>query len=663
MSRKWQFLNALAKSNAGNVLPMAAVATLVGVALIGGGVDMSRAYRADNRLQSACDAAVLAGRKAVADNGFDDEAEEVANRYFNTNFDEGSQEVSNVNFVASSDDNGNTVVGNATATQKTALMNVVGFEQFDLSVDCSASMGVGNSDVIMVLDTTGSMDWDLPGSSQSRISALQDAMKNFYDTLDSASSGTSARIRYGFVPFSQSVNVGGLSEADWIVDEYNYASRRPDYDLQTTQVFDHWGDPVYTNDTSTENNSRGRWSRNNPSYNHEWQCENNLPDNTAWQNNGDSYTEEQTYESNGNLIEIVSEVQPQSRTAYRCRKRRSNNKYYVYDRDEYRDYVSSTTATSEGVYTEEEVEVFDRWIYDQVALDTSVYKTFVSTPTLTGGAQQGNHDSGPIEENGEPRLFNSTWSGCIIERETVAASSFSYSTILGWSPSDAYDLDLDSEPDLSDPDTQWAPLWPEVAYRRWDDSHYTVDATTSGQSMRSDAHCPVQARLLAEMDETAFDNYANSLTPNGNTYLDIGMIWGGRLSSPTGLFESNVMDEPANGAEVARHLIFMTDGDMDTENDHPTAYGIERNEHRVTDDGYSNQDSRHISRFTAICQAIKAKGVRIWVIAFAGTTIADNPHLQTCASDSSAFQANNASQLNAAFQEIAKQVGELRIIQ
>ena len=57
---------------------------------------------------------------------------------------------------------------------------------------------------------------------------------------------------------------------------------------------------------------------------------------------------------------------------------------------------------------------------------------------------------------------------------------------------------------------------------------------------------------------------------------------------------------------------------------------------------------------------MKAKGIRIWAIAFTTGLTTD---LTYCASANSAFTASNASQLNAAFQEIAKQVGELRVMQ
>lgn len=56
-------------------------------------------------------------------------------------------------------------------------------------------MEVGNSDVTMVLDTTGSMGWTLEGGGPTKLSMLQDAMMDFYDTVAASTSGGNARVR------------------------------------------------------------------------------------------------------------------------------------------------------------------------------------------------------------------------------------------------------------------------------------------------------------------------------------------------------------------------------------------------------------------------------------------------------------------------------------
>ncbi|WP_395332420.1 pilus assembly protein TadG-related protein [Novosphingobium sp. BL-8H] len=513
----------LIRDTAGNILPLAAVGMVVAAMVVGSGIDFSRYYKARNQLQAACDAGVLAGRRTVSNSGLDAPSIQAAQDYFATNFDDNGQETTGTAFTPSTTDNGQTVRGVASTTLNTLVMRLFGFNTFNISVSCASSMSVGNADVMMVLDTTGSMDSALSGS-QTRIQALRAAMKNFYSTLYSATSGTTARVRYGFVPYSSTVNVGRLL-----------------YAL-------------------------------NPSY------------------LADSHT-----------------------------------------------YQSRQWSTSKSTF-----------YYQPVSYDTSVFKTFARTQTPTGS-------------NGSTQ--SSTWDGCIEERATTTASSFSYSPTTGYSPAGARDIDIDSAP-TTDINTKWSPQWYQISYIRGknassDTSNWTTSTTTQGSSVSE--YCPVKAQLLTEMSQTDFNAYADSLVANGGTYLDIGMIWGGRLISPDGIFSGNVNIAPSNKGEVARHIIFMTDGQMDTANSSTSAWGIDWWDLRVTQNGSeTTADAVHTSRFRAVCDAIKAKGVRIWAIAFTSTLSKD---LTYCASENSSYTASDSDELNTAFLEIAKQIGELRITQ
>jgi len=223
-------LIAVAVDEAGNLLPMAASGLLVLVvllALVGGGVDMSRVYKVQNRLQAACDAGALAGRKAVTTNGYDTAAQTQASTFFNVNFDKAQQSVTSVSFGSNSTDNGTTVVGTATANVPMLVMAVFGKTNIPVTTNCTATEGISNTDVTFVLDTTGSMDTILTGT-QTRMDALKAAAKNFYTTLYNSSAGTTARVRYSFVPFSSGVNVGGLLYAlnpNYLINNYTIQSR------------------------------------------------------------------------------------------------------------------------------------------------------------------------------------------------------------------------------------------------------------------------------------------------------------------------------------------------------------------------------------------------------------------------------------------------------
>lgn len=640
-------LKTIRANKAGSVLPIAAVGMVTLAALVGGGLDISRGYMVQNRLQNACDAGVLAGRRAVADNGLDTAAKAEATRFFQTNFDETDVGVTSTSFVTSSTDTGKTVDGTAATTLDTVVMQVFGFDTVDLNATCSASLSVGNSDVMMVIDTTGSMDWTISGyttsnDSQRRVTFLRAAMKNFYDTVSAATTGTSARVRYGFVPYSQSVNVGRLLDPSYLVDTWDIQSRQPEFRTYEEEVLIGYEAPVYTTDSGTTDTDSGDWDRlNNNRFRRESDCENSLPNDTGWTNDGGSDTDTETFiNSAGQRITRTRVGQDQTQTIYACG--RSGNRYRPYEREQERTIYQDDLATEDPIYETVSTTEFYDWFYTKRTFDLSSYKLF-NTIQVNNGT--------------EGAMVSYTWDGCIEERSTQSDSSFSYSSLTGMSP-DVNDLDIDSVPTSNDA-TKWAPLFGDMSYRRGTSSSiYSSDTGYDGHE--TSARCPVQAQLLAEMSETAFDNYADSLDPQGSTYHDLGMIWGGRLSSPTGIFSTNVNVAAPNGGGVARHMIFLTDGYMQPSSTVHSAYGTEYYDKRITDNGSSNITSRHTSRFLAMCEAVKAKGIRIWVIAFASELTTD---LETCASTNSAFDADSSASLNQAFQDIANDVGELRVTQ
>ena len=626
-------------------MPITAIGMVALAGLVGGGVDVSRAYMIQNRLQNACDAGVLAGRKAIVDNGYDAAAEAQADDFFDTNFDEVAEGASGTNFTSSTPDNGSTVDGTASTVVDTAVMQLFGFDTIPLSVTCSASMSVGNSDVVFVLDVTGSMAWDISSSDNTdRIDALQDAMENFYDTLYAASAGGNARVRYGFVPYSMTVNVGNLLydlDPSYLADSVTIPSRE-------AQKLSGWGPAVYDSGVSYDNYSYGSWGYTDyVRYYSSSSCENAAPSSTSWTDYGSSSNNTGTYvNGDGQQVQYDTDTQRQRRTVYAC-YRYSGSRYYIIDRTEYRDEDSYETWTQDPIYTATtNPSDADRYRYKSVTYDTSVFKTGASVSTLTGGSYS---------------WESSTWNGCIEERDTVASDSIAYTPGTGVSPADALDLDIDSAP-TGDDSTKWKPLWSNLMFIRYTDGYYNTYSTAdeSDYGSRRSTYCPLAAQLLATMSETDFDAYVDALSPTGGTYHDIGMIWGARMASPTGIFASNVNDPPPNASPTARHIIFMTDGQMDTSYNNMSAWGLEWHQKRVTDDGFTDNDDRHQDRMLAACAAAKDRGIRVWVIAFATSL---TTALQNCASPESSFTASNSSELNTYFQEIANEVGELRVVQ
>lgn len=622
----------------GNILPMAAMSLVIMAGLVGGGVDISRAYKVQNRLQSACDAGALAGRRAVTNKGFDDAAKAQAKRYFGINFDEKQQGTSSTNYQFLADQSANRISGSASTKMPMLLMQLFGIDEMNISVNCATTMGVGNSDITMVLDVTGSMKTALDGGT--RLSALQAAMKNFYGTVAAATNGSNARIRYALLPFSSTVNVGRLLNdlnPSYLADTTTIQSRAAAFNTINQVVFSGWDTPVISSSTEYSGTTNSNWVRlNSTTYTNQAACTAALPANTTWANSGTPSTSTTTT-TNGSGQQVVTTqtAQPQTMRTYACQGLWTT--WFIQYRDSSRTYSTFSYATSDPIYQTTTSQVFDHFDYRPVQYDTSAFKRFQTVSAKVG-------------DNGTALDF--TWDGCIEERQTVATDNISFSPTDGVTPKDALDLDIDAAPDGSIA-SQWKPLWRNIAYLR--DSQAASNSGTLAVS-----YCVPPAQALQEMTQDDFEVYANALRAEGFTYLDVGMLWGARLTNPNGIWADRVNEKPANGGSVNRHIIFMTDGAAETWSLINSAYGIEFLDRRTTSDGSIAQaNARQWPRFHAACDAIRARGVRVWVIAFTSDLSQD---LLQCASPNSAFTASNSAQLNSAFQEIAKQVGELRVL-
>jgi Flp pilus assembly protein TadG len=222
-------LRRLARDRAGNTLAMIAAAIMPMMALVGGGIDMGRAYLSQSRLQQACDAGVLAARKrlgtvAVTDGAIPAAVADTGARFFNINFRAGSYGTRQRDFALALE-NDNAISGTATVVVPTTIMQMFGYDQVPVLVSCQAELNVANTDVMLVLDTTGSMNDTNPGDTTSKIDALKATVRSFYAQMAQAA-GSGTRVRYGFVPYSTNVNVGGLLADGWVVDTWTYQSRQ-----------------------------------------------------------------------------------------------------------------------------------------------------------------------------------------------------------------------------------------------------------------------------------------------------------------------------------------------------------------------------------------------------------------------------------------------------
>lgn len=645
----------------GNTLMLFAFSLLPLMGMLGGALDISRAYLVKSRLQNACDAAVLGGRRAMSASTFDITARSAADRFFNLNFAPGQYGVTALS-MAYEAGNDMIVHGKAAAAVPTTIMKIFGFDKIPLQATCDAQLQLPNIDIMFVLDTTLSMAETNPGDSQSKIQALRQAVTDFYNSLNNAQSDAS-QVRYGFVPYSSTVNTGLLLKREWMVDSWDYQSRE-----QNEAVAKDGGTQGATVTTNTNYSDWTGTKTVTTQFAPSEQC-------TAPAN--ENYSDTTTYTA----WTPSATTLPRSRNATNVingttySKSMSSNGVCTITKTVYLNYTRTYTQTlsTNPDAGQDKADGFTYyWNYKKITFPLSSLKGSSMSGLIEGGSfstMLGNNFAAKTINWG-----NSSQGACIEERKTLRVGE----------PGTAYDLDVDMVPVAGNPDTQWRPFLPDLVWARsvtnyypsgaaaiagWQFdpvTHVTNNYITPGSYKTDFAACPSAARKLATIrtttEKSSLTSYLKALVPRGRTYHDIGMLWGLRLMSAEGLFASENA-AAANGGNISRNLIFMTDGDTETNIADYDAYGLAALDRRRTDQGTlptkDAQDDIVEDRLKRLCTLAKEKkNITVWVIAF-GTTL--TPLLSDCASSNRAYQANNAVELNQTFADIAARISQLRV--
>lgn len=618
-------LRRLARDQRGNVMVMIAVALIPTAAFAGSAVDMGRLYLVRSRLQQACDAGALAGRRVMiddADSILDPEAVRQANTFFDNNIRAGWMNTYAIKrtFAESGTQQ---VTGAAEAMVPMTVMRM--FAQADrlIKVACAARLDIPDVDLMLVLDTTGSMacppisssscgqsaygytrsdgttGYAITEATGSRMGALRNAVLDFYDTMTSLTDVRS-NVRYGFVPYTSTVNAGYQIPGNFILSsKHTYQSRRivgeANYGTATDST-------IYSIKQTDCNSKAGR-----------------VPAGVD------------TFDTSGNAVRTT---------------------------------VKSWTADatgSGGTCVVSGQPLVPVWRFAPYESDISLF--------VKGQAVQ------------DPSKYSASlnkWQGCLEERSTTPASTFNPDSL-------PPDLDPDLVPTTDA--TKWRPMWPEQVYNRygtyvgysdqWNDSffppkraskdYYQYWFNVGGDPDYLKAglvSCGKAVQRLRKMTRSEVSSYVNApeFRPQGGTYHDTGMVWGTRFISPTGPFAADTAAWPGRD-QPNRNIIFMTDGEMAPSADIYGMYGIERFDNRVTGGDLDSATARHNARFRAVCQAAKARNITVWVIAFGQQLNAD---LQACATaphQQHAIFASSEQELKDAFRKIAKQVASLRVYQ
>jgi Flp pilus assembly protein TadG len=616
------FMRQLARDKRGNTIAIMGAAMVPLMGFTGSAIDVARLYVVKTRLQQACDAGALAGRKAMTDTTtttpLDDTAKAQAQAFFANNFPSGWYQTKTVSFVpqksidGGSSTSANAVSATAKATVPMAVMGFFGMSATELTVTCQARFDLADTDIMFVLDTTGSMGcepsaplncggatvpytradgtqgYHAQEATDSKMEALRKAVILFDDTMR-ANADSTTNFRYGFVTYSSSVNVGKIIPSQYLQStSWNYQTRKVigDYNYGGANTVNLFGvaqaDCVAKRDPATG------------------------------------------YVSNGSYYRATQYSEP------------------------------SWSANNGGKCQYKSQEVRALWRYGEFPLDISTYVT--GAATVTPGRLDG---------------LTTSWQGCIEEVNTSADASFNVNSLPD-------DLNPDFKPSADD--NKWRPIWPAAKWLRStygtnDFQDHQVDENNINQyedytyrpgsilDRSGSVACGMPAqRLKVWTKQQVYDYvYHTDFKPYGGTYHDVGMIWGTRMLSPDGIFAADTAAWPGRN-DPSRNIIFMTDGQMSPSSTSYGQYGVETWDQRIAPQGanIATLKERHNARFRIECDAAKKKGYTVYVVAL-GLDIGDD--LTYCASPGQTFQASSTDALKDAFKTIAQRVAMLRITQ
>lgn len=176
------------------------------------------------------------------------------------------------------------------------------------------------------------------------------------------------------------------------------------------------------------------------------------------------------------------------------------------------------------------------------------------------------------------------------------------------------------------------------------DENDVANASNKVPALFDVTECPSALMRLGN-DQTALNAAIDALTPNGETYIAPGLLWGWRLLSPNPPFADGL---PIGSAK--KILVLMTDG----ANTHSASYP----DHNNTDVAASN------SKLVNVCAAVKAAGITLYTIAFQVSDATIQSVLSQCATGVPYYyNAQTNADLQAAFNSIGAQLTNLRLVQ
>ncbi len=608
-----------AGDRSGAIIVLFGLTLLPAIAMIGAAVDYSRASNARTKLTAALDAATLAlARRPVMPDG---EARAFLESFVDAALD--SHEITLTWAIQEFQQANNQIVVSATATLPSQIMGVLNIDYMDIGANTQVVREQKRVELSLALDVTGSM-------AGTKIAALRDSATDLVNIMyDTAVSQNDVRI--ALVPYVTAVNIKapGVFSMDWIDTEglslYNGANidPMPDTIIEVEEPEPEAGDC---------SGLKGKKKRD---------CENGQED--------DEDDVADCSKLKGKKKRDCEDAQEQARDCSDLRGR---------ERGECESGRSSAL----------------RWpsFAELAGGDDPVHLAATRQETIPGFAT---HNLALFD-----RIPGATWKGCVEARPAP------------------YDARIDA-PDQNTPDTLFVPyFWPDepdsggsyvnsylvdtpidannptVTERQRNPKKYESGSRggqrsiveTPSQTYGPNMSCADPVEPLTSNRDLLLARIAGLRAwNNSGTNGAQGLFWAWNMVSPSEPFSQAT---PWGQRDVLKAVVMMTDGENQMHANYTnhngsdyTSYGF-LNEERLGTTNRGTANTRINERFSTMCAAMKAQGIRLYTITFQLNSASTQSVFRNCATEPRLyFNSPSSDALRAAFQEIAFDLSNLRI--
>ncbi len=161
-------------------------------------------------------------------------------------------------------------------------------------------------------------------------------------------------------------------------------------------------------------------------------------------------------------------------------------------------------------------------------------------------------------------------------------------------------------------------------------------------------------------DQQRMHDAIDAMQPGGYTHIPQGLAWGWRVLSPGEPFTQGA---PYEDTATQKVLVLLSDG-KNTFPETYTSYGYRADGRLAPDERTGIQ--RLNDKVSTICQAVKAKGIRLYMILLEENDPATRQIFEDCASVGSNgkplyYEVPDASELDAAFADIGQDLTNIHI--